>query len=296
MWRKILKIGVWVIGIAIYIPTFYILSVIVLIFMNIIFNSHRPLPDANSFQLYKRTPVWEFAKAVRDEDCEKIAYWVQDKNIPIDTPEERFGQTLLILAAINNKHISVRKLLELGADPNIHNTEREYTPLIYAMRYSDIEIVELMLGYGADPNLPSKTYDNKAAFTPLWAASFQEDKLKLLLSAGANINQPTHFDNGSLVSNALRSENYDIALMLIDNGHICNQRNKAGQYYVVEVLKSKIHKPGSEMYYKKQKVVRRLEKMGIHYHWSITVPWNIDNLKRERPDDWKEWLYYDRMM
>ena len=76
------------------------------------------------FKLFKGTSVWELAKAVEKEDVKQIEVILKDTSIKVDFHEAKFGNTLLMLAVANNKKKAVKKLLEVGANPN----ERLLTP------------------------------------------------------------------------------------------------------------------------------------------------------------------------
>jgi len=46
----------------------------------------------------------------------------------------------------------VRILLENGADPNIPETEYDFYPIFYSVVYNNIDITQLLINYGANPN------------------------------------------------------------------------------------------------------------------------------------------------
>ena len=75
-----------------------------------------------------------------------------------------FGITLLLVAAINNKTLAVKILLEHGADPNKPN-QSNYSPLQHAIESENKEMVELLLSYGSDPN-----HQNSVGNTPFHVA------------------------------------------------------------------------------------------------------------------------------
>ncbi len=96
-----------------------------------------------------------------------------------------------------------RAILELGADPNEHSRSGSFddTPLGLAIRRNDddVEMVELLLQYGADPNLRSCAGPTPTPATPcrtevaptalMWAASAgRDDLVDLLIRYGADVN------------------------------------------------------------------------------------------------------------
>jgi len=107
---------------------------------------------------------------------------------PIETPEEvvlpegceAWGTESLLRETPE----WVQGCLEAGADPNARD-DKGYTLLLWAARWGNIRIVELLLGAGADPNVQG--INEK---TPLHMASYRRDPtlLELLLDAGADPN------------------------------------------------------------------------------------------------------------
>lgn len=58
----------------------------------------------------------------------------------------------------------VKKALAQGADVNVRDYFKK-TPLIYASSYGDIEIVKLLLKYGAAEGIDHRDRDGKSAYT-----------------------------------------------------------------------------------------------------------------------------------
>ena len=93
----------------------------------------------DDYRLYKATAAWELAQAVQEEDTTKIQKIIVDEHIPVDFREPKYSQTLLMLAVRTNKELSVKKLLELGADPNAHDDSTKYlgeNAVIIASRFT----------------------------------------------------------------------------------------------------------------------------------------------------------------
>jgi ankyrin repeat protein len=80
----------------------------------------------------------------------------------------------------------VKSRLEQGIDPNI----KEYgmTPLHWACEHQDLDIVELLLDFGADPNVIDGHTDRTTLM--FWLNS--EDMLELLVRRGVDINASSH--------------------------------------------------------------------------------------------------------
>ncbi len=113
---------------------------------------------------------------------------VTDINDKIDS----CGNTKLHIAAQKGDLASTKKLLEAGANVNLTNNNGA-TPLHLAA-CKNVECVELLIHAGAD----IKKIDLLWGWTPLhWAVCFgKTDCLKLLITAGSNINKRAKKCNG----------------------------------------------------------------------------------------------------
>jgi hypothetical protein len=100
----------------------------------------------NDYRLFQSTPAWELAKAVMTGDIKKIKGEVAHKKVSVDYQESRFGQTLLMLAITNSQYDSAKTLLELGANPNLHDTFKGETLIIVAADNDDPKFLRLLFG------------------------------------------------------------------------------------------------------------------------------------------------------
>jgi ankyrin repeat protein len=92
------------------------------------------------------------------------------------------GITPLMYAALYGDRISLRALLDLGADPNARN-DAGATALMWAV--DDLEITQLLLERGADANVRSA--DGRTALVLAAGRAGSADIVKLLLDRGANL-------------------------------------------------------------------------------------------------------------
>lgn len=126
------------------------------------------------------------------------------------------GKTPLILA-VDNLHVdAVLLLCEGGADVNACSKENSLgSPLTTALHKNDLEIVSLLLAFGADATKP-----DVAGWAPLHIAEqgndTNEDIVDALLSAGADANTPSQGVVLPLCV-AARHENTRMLQKLLDN-------------------------------------------------------------------------------
>jgi len=103
----------------------------------------------------------------------------------------------------------IKRFLELGVDPNIRDDNSSSfgdTPLLLSTYSGDTNCVELLLKYGADPNM-SDTHSNH---TPLFNSYMADDNdaIKLLLMYGADPHKP--INNGlSVISYMILNGDYN---------------------------------------------------------------------------------------
>jgi uncharacterized protein len=140
------------------------------------------------WELFRETPEWELAKAVRREDTSGIDQIIKQGGVNVNVKEPKFGQTLLILAIANDKLQSVDALLRAGADINIRNSHGNQA-IHEACQFPNIrqhsaEMIRLLIKYGADVN----SYAEGGIFpVPLAGASSCLACFKILLDHDANV-------------------------------------------------------------------------------------------------------------
>lgn len=247
----------------------------------------------DDFRLYKHTPAWSLAKAVEDEDATEISKQVLQMHISVDYRDPEYKQTLLMLATRTNKIESVKKLLELGANPNAHNDSTKYfgqSAVLLACRFTrpSSKILALLLKYGGNPNSTACGVQENGLgeIVPirdfaLSAAVFSSfEKVKLLVDAGANINYATSTENCA-IENCMIFDRMDIMLYLLQKG--ADYRRKFTEidldkpdYPTFEVdilykLRKCVYPIGSKEYTDKMKVVNFLKKKGLDY-WKSPIP------------------------
>lgn len=146
--------------------------------------------------LWKETLVWEFAKAIENNDTVLANEILKRDNVDVDCREPKYGASLLFWT-IENQNIEMTEyLLKKGANPNLHDTWTGLSPIMLATinTIDDRDILKLLLAYGGNPNEyvaadePIK-YEARELLTPLTTAAFFDlETVKLLVDAGGDVN------------------------------------------------------------------------------------------------------------
>jgi ankyrin repeat protein len=179
--------------------------------------------------LFQDTPAWELAKAVQDDNIDKINEEIQKNPKIVNYQESKYGKTLLHLSSYNDNYKSFKELLKLGANPNIADSSHCTTPFIEVAQSFEnkLKYAEELIKYNANVNYVECNegkLEQKTNATPLIAASGRNnlEMVKLLVKNGANINYTNPNDEDAL-SLATLSKKYDIVLYLLQQGADCNK-------------------------------------------------------------------------
>ena len=139
----------------------------------------------------------------------------------VNARERKGGQTALMWAAANRSAELVRLLVDHRADPRAHST-RGFTPLLFAAQQGDVESGRLLLQAGAEVN-DHRSNDRKTALI-IAAASGNRDFSVLLLEKGAD---PDLSDDGGFTAlhyAALDSNGADMVRALLTHDAHPNAR------------------------------------------------------------------------
>jgi uncharacterized protein len=265
----------------------------------------------NDYALFKETPVWELAQAVEEEDLEEIKKLVQEEKLDVNYPEPKYGNTLLMLTVLNQQYASCKTVLELGADPNQHNSYSGSSAIINAAEIqnypTDTTFLKLLLSHGGNPNdeeVGPRKESNTTRLTPLLAAcsgvmqnANPIEKVKLLVGAGANVNYKNEF-SGFALKEALLHENYDVALYLLEKGADYNEMlfdrgafSEGGKkIYIADFLREQFLSLDSEEYKQKMAIVAFLKERDIDYRKTPIPDYAKDEAKKMYPKNWKDYL------
>jgi len=165
------------------------------------------------------------------------------------------GETPLMTAVRAGNLTIVEALLDAGADANATGGARDQTALMWAVARSEHDIVRVLIKHGADVHARSRIrreyvsfgrgdpqggrlrgaadgtletdgtrpgvgWVNKGGMTALMLAAQQGDleSAKILITAGARINESTPEPSSSVLMLAAHNDHSDVAMFLLDNG------------------------------------------------------------------------------
>lgn len=253
-------------------------------------------------RLFQGTDAWPLAKAVRDEDTTNITKLIKE-GIPVDSRENRFGQTLLIWATNTGHYNSVKALLKNGADPNVGNDYDGESAVVIASNYgffsgegdnggydTSIAMLRLLLDHGGNPNqvCKGKHPDNIHIIkTPLMeAAGCCLYKTKLLVENGADINFGNGFQSVLFsAAHAGKDRELIVRYLLIDKQADFKSKFEltidGDTLRITNLLRSWTNDLNSQDYKVKMEIVDYLEKNGMDY-WKTKIPKHYyDNYSKE---------------
>lgn len=242
---------------------------------------------------FQTTKAWNLAKAIDDHNIREMRRQVIVLKVPVDTRDRKKLFTPLMYAVFNNDIQSVKVLLELGADPNIPTdsiSDKGDNSVIIASRYSDIsiEILKLLLKYGGNPNSTEcgRNYDMDGDWIPARSSALscavsisgEIEKVKILVEAGANVNNYDGDFQDAPLMDALLLDRMNIALYLLEHGADYNYKfrscapSSGGGSRDVDILyrlRQCIYPLDSQEYKDKLKVIKFLKDRGVDYRKSL---------------------------
>lgn len=163
----------------------------------------------------------------------KMPRWVPRNSIGADTPAFKIN---LITAIRERNSKAVEQLLDRGVPPNLtpdHHTLNE------AIHQHDIEIVRLLLLFGADPNTPGYQ-----AVSPL-AAAIEEgflDAAAILLKYGADSNLSPAHKHDSPFAVAIAKEDTQFLRLFLIYGADVNQMMVDGETVLTKMINDRCNK------------------------------------------------------
>lgn len=155
-----------------------------------------------------------------------------------------------------------KKLLELGADPNVVYADGNNI-MISVVSLRDRRVLQAALEHGGNPDLAA-TGGNSTGDTPIFYAIITGiDMVDLLLEYGADINARNKFESTPVLSAAKRL-NYEMVYYLLERGADYTLKDRNGYDLAKEVATTvgKI-RPGTEWEKWQIKVIEWLQEHGV---------------------------------
>ncbi|WP_316503189.1 ankyrin repeat domain-containing protein [Paenibacillus sp. CGMCC 1.18879] len=270
--------------------------------------------EITNINIYKNTPVWELALAVKSQKAKAIERIAKNNPQLYNYQEPKYGVTLLHWAIGTEKYRSAEILLKLGADPNVESTDGE-TPLFTASGYSwvdvrakkDAKYVKLLLRYGADPNKNYIGSDDpegetiEPGMSPLMnSISTGIEKTKALVEAGADINYKTKRGNTASIESLQSQRGLEYAYYLIvqKKANITEpyyRRETIGnedpneKFFAVNLLRNWLFDLNSKEYKMKMEIVEEFSRQGVDYRITEISKDKMDQIMKLYPDTWEEY-------
>ncbi|GLB49844.1 hypothetical protein Y10_22120 [Neptunitalea sp. Y10] len=108
------------------------------------------------FSNFEKTPNWELALAVKNNNVREIEKQIKDYNVSIDFQDPKYHMTLLALAIVNDKKDAFDCLLKHRANPNlVIGNYYDITPFMCSIEYNqkcNNYYFETLLKNGGKPN------------------------------------------------------------------------------------------------------------------------------------------------
>ncbi|TWP30695.1 hypothetical protein ETU09_01450 [Apibacter muscae] len=216
-------------------------------------------------------PLLPLAEAIYQGNAREIEKLVHDNQIDLNTWSSKSGFTPLYYACLMEDVSVVKKLLELGADPNLVSFDiikdkkypRTELCLTFVVARGNMSLTRVLLEKGADPNNPIDLLPLNYAM----AHKNSQEYIDLLMKYGADANflEAGSIDNAAQI--AFTGRHFELINYFLDQGADPRSVNRLGfslAYYIQEELKE----PGRTKQAKEtlEKIKKRLEKeYGIHF-------------------------------
>jgi len=148
-----------------------------------------------------------------DREAEAIAILDRDPELArLEWPEDQpfiAGSTALHYAANDGKLNLIRKLIEYGADINASNARWFCSVLAWAANNARVETIKYLLAHGARPDSLDAMHAAAWGGSDCGRGKEREyvETLKLLIEAGADVNDRRHCKNQTPLAVALASGN-----------------------------------------------------------------------------------------
>jgi uncharacterized protein len=238
------------------------------------------------YRIFNNSPIKKLMEAVRSEDLTEIEKLVKLEGCNINYQDEKHGNTLLMLSVLNHHFTSSKKLIELGADVNIHSI-KSGTSVLHNVcglgsEFNEMyELLNLLLQKGANPNdvdsIPDfNAMSNNSPIMELCDNGFDNNQqftikcINLLINKKCDINF-LNVRKETALSLSLGFQNYDISIFLIKSGADCKRLavdcsniNIKYNKTIIKLLNEQDFVVNSEKYKKRAQIIKYLNAKGIY--------------------------------
>lgn len=268
-------------------------------------NLDRPVDKSKlspgDYRLFQETPVWPLAKAAANNDYTSLGTILAEDSNLSNVPDSIYGNTILMMAIINQDYNLFKILIDNGDNVNYHNTHGGQSPLIEACSYKQYDpiFVKELVAKGANVNDTTGNAPN-AQFSPLMMAarSGNSSVVEYLIKQGANINYQNNFGFTSL-GEAILTQKYETALVLLNNGadffspiyYGVDEYGKSTMpINLLTALRNAMIEIGTSKYSQKREIIKFLKSSGVDYD-TVPIPDDVISRAKEKyPLSWQEYL------
>lgn len=253
------------------------------------------------YRLFQGTPVWMLAKSAYNDDMAAVKKILAENPDLANVQDSVYGNTLLMLAIINQDYDLFKLLIDNGAEINYHNKFGGVSPLIETCSYRENNpiFVKDLVENGACVNDTTHNLPMSQA-SPLMAAAKcgNISIARYLLELGADINYKNNIGT-TVLGESILTKKYDVALVLLNNGAdfsspIYNTLDEYGKLTVPTNLQTALRDGmidiGTSEYFQKRKIIKFLKTRGIDYD-TVPIPdYVVERAKENYPLFWKAYL------
>ena len=207
----------------------------------------------NDVGIFKGTNVEELSRYVESEDTLAIKRYLLNNHIDIDTPDLKYGTSLLMWSISNGKYHSFKILLENGANPNYIDKQGS-TPLYFAVTYidsnyrTDDRYIKLLIRKGANPYLITNDSINHTKHDPISLSPLHLDYLRVFIEE-CNVDVNYERDGRSIVETAIIHEKLDeLYYLVVEHGAFIdsNARGEVNKWKLIEDIEGWQYEKDSE--------------------------------------------------
>ena len=201
-------------------------------------------PSGYNIEIFKNTPALPIAKAIQKEDTVRLKKLLKDHPELLNFREPVYGGSLIKWSVFIDKYYSTKVLAELGADVNLIDSSG-CNAFMWAAYDIDSRYLRLLLQYGGDIHFVNPIEKNEfPGVTPLIAATYNLENLKMLVEAGADIDYvypDSTFFRSAVNEATLMHKTKVLYYLIIEKGAKYNLPfridDKGIVYYIIDSLK-----------------------------------------------------------